>query len=120
MPANLEFTLNNTGNDFATLAITSGAATIVDSNALSLTALSSAPNQAVSVTAGGALTLPNLLTAEAQSGSRSSHRAVINVYLGGGPPHQDTWELKPDAPTEITATRISARDFRSGASSMAS
>src|SRR5262249_35732964 len=31
----------------------------------------------------------------------SQHKAVINVFLGGGPPHQDLWELKMDAPTEI-------------------
>jgi hypothetical protein len=50
---------------------------------------------------GGALSLPNLLAAEAQSGKRSSHRAVINVYLPGGPPHLDMWDLKPDAPVEV-------------------
>jgi hypothetical protein len=50
---------------------------------------------------GGALALPNLLAAEAGSGIRSSHRAVINVYLPGGPPHLDMWDLKPDAPAEI-------------------
>ena len=50
---------------------------------------------------GGALTLPNLLAAEAQSGVGSSHKAIINVYLPGGPPHIDMWDLKPDAPQEI-------------------
>jgi hypothetical protein len=49
----------------------------------------------------GGLSLPRLLAAEAQSGVRSSHRAVINVYLPGGPPHIDMWDLKPDAPAEI-------------------
>lgn len=29
------------------------------------------------------------------------HKAVINVFLGGGPPHQDMWEIKVDAPKEI-------------------
>lgn len=33
--------------------------------------------------------------------SRSSHKAVINIFLAGGPPHQDMWDLKPDAPSEI-------------------
>jgi len=26
---------------------------------------------------------------------------VINIFLGGGPPHQDMWEIKTDAPREI-------------------
>ena len=30
-----------------------------------------------------------------------THKAVINVYLPGGPPHLDMWDLKPDAPKEI-------------------
>jgi hypothetical protein len=50
---------------------------------------------------GGAMTLPNLLAAERASGTRLPHKAVINVFLPGGPPHQDMWDLKPDAPTEI-------------------
>jgi hypothetical protein len=50
---------------------------------------------------GGALALPNLLAAEAKSGIKSSHRALINIFLPGGPPHMDMWDLKPDAPPEI-------------------
>jgi hypothetical protein len=50
---------------------------------------------------GGCLALPRLLAAEAQSGTRSPHKAVINVYLPGGPPHLDMWDLKPDAPAEV-------------------
>src|SRR5947208_16830438 len=50
---------------------------------------------------GGCLALPNLLAAEARSGIRTSHKAVINIYLPGGPPHLDRWELKPDAPAEV-------------------
>ena len=49
----------------------------------------------------GGLTLPNLLKAEAASGVRSSHKSVILIYLVGGPPHQDMFDLKPDAPQEI-------------------
>src|SRR5262249_54487871 len=30
-----------------------------------------------------------------------SHRAIINVFLPGGPPHLDMFDLKPDAPTEV-------------------
>ncbi|MBS0210185.1 MAG: DUF1501 domain-containing protein [Planctomycetes bacterium] len=46
------------------------------------------------------LTLPQLLRAESERGARS-HKAVIMVYLPGGPPHQDMYDLKPDAPAEI-------------------
>lgn len=53
-----------------------------------------------SVVAGG-LALPNLLAAESFQGQRNSHKAVINVFLPGGPPHLDMWDLKPNAPTEI-------------------
>src|SRR5436189_4970463 len=49
----------------------------------------------------GGLALPQLLKAEAASGLRRSHKAVIMIYLPGGPPHQDTSDLKPDAPSEI-------------------
>jgi hypothetical protein len=51
--------------------------------------------------AHAALSLPQLLRAEAAAGTRSSHKAVINIFLGGGPPHQDMWEIKTDAPREI-------------------
>ena len=40
-------------------------------------------------------------TSGSQSPSASQHKAVINIFLGGGPPHQDMWDLKPDAPAEI-------------------
>ncbi len=47
------------------------------------------------------LTLPRLLQAEASAGHRSSPKSVILIYLVGGPPHQDMFDLKPDAPEEI-------------------
>jgi hypothetical protein len=47
------------------------------------------------------LSLADLFRATARAGGRSSHKAVINVFLGGGPPHQDMWEIKTDAPVEI-------------------
>lgn len=47
------------------------------------------------------MTLPELLRAEAQAGIGKSHKAVINVLLPGGPPHQDMVDLKPDAPADI-------------------
>jgi hypothetical protein len=49
----------------------------------------------------GALNLADILRAESISGVSSSHKAVINIFLGGGPPHQDMWEIKSDAPAEI-------------------
>lgn len=49
----------------------------------------------------GGLTLPQLLSVEAQAGVGRSHKAIINVFLPGGPPHQDMWDVKPDAPAEI-------------------
>lgn len=49
----------------------------------------------------GGLALPQLLKAEAASGIRRSRKAVIMIYLPGGPPHQDTFDLKMDAPSEI-------------------
>ncbi len=49
----------------------------------------------------GGLAVPQLLRAEAESGIRSGHKAVIMIYLPGGPPHQDTFDLKMDAPAEI-------------------
>src|SRR5437870_11032413 len=49
----------------------------------------------------GALTLADLNRLEAAAGKPSSHKAVINIFLGGGPPHQDMFDLKMDAPNEI-------------------
>ena len=48
----------------------------------------------------GGLTLPGLMRAEAKTGSRS-HKAVIMIYLSGGMAHQDTFDLKPQAPKEV-------------------
>jgi hypothetical protein len=52
------------------------------------------------------ITLPDLFHAQAQgSGSSNSRpgktRACIFIILQGGPPHLDTFDLKPDAPAEI-------------------
>ena len=49
----------------------------------------------------GGIALPQLLQAEGQTASRRQHKAVIMVYLPGGPPHQDTFDLKLDAPREV-------------------
>jgi hypothetical protein len=59
----------------------------------------------------GGLSLPGLLQAEQRAG-RSSHKAVIMVYLSGGLSHHDSFDLKPEAPREIAgefrpiATRV--------------
>ena len=49
----------------------------------------------------GGLSLPQLLQAEQLAGIRKSHKAVIMIYLPGGPPHQDMFDLKMNAPSEI-------------------
>ncbi|MDA0750440.1 MAG: DUF1501 domain-containing protein [Verrucomicrobia bacterium] len=49
----------------------------------------------------GGVSLPGLLRAESQSGIRRSHKAVIMVFLPGGPSHQDMVDLKMEAPSEI-------------------
>jgi hypothetical protein len=45
------------------------------------------------------LTLSSLMKAEAAAG-RKSHKSVIMIYLTGGLAHQDTFDLKPNAPAE--------------------
>mgnify|MGYP006399201233 CR=1 FL=1 len=52
----------------------------------------------LSVGGFGMLSMPHILEAQQQNGK---HKAVINIFLGGGPPHQDMWDIKTDAPTEI-------------------
>jgi hypothetical protein len=52
----------------------------------------------------GGLSLQQILQAQAAApdgGAASPHKAVIMVFLSGGPPHQDMLDLKPDAPAEI-------------------
>ena len=38
--------------------------------------------------------------ADASGKKRASAKACILIYNYGGPSHQDTWDLKPDAPEE--------------------
>src|SRR5258707_556740 len=51
------------------------------------------------------LTLPQLLERQqasaAPAGSKGSADACIYVFLWGGPPQQDMWDLKPNAPQGI-------------------
>jgi hypothetical protein len=49
------------------------------------------------------LTLADLLrfrAAQASNGEASKNASVILIWKGGGPSHIDTWDLKPEAPTE--------------------
>lgn len=48
------------------------------------------------------MTLPQVLRAESVLGKpHQPHKAVIMIFLPGGPPHQDMFDLKPDAPAEV-------------------
>lgn len=47
------------------------------------------------------LTLPQLLEAEASAGVKNSRKSLILIYLVGGPPHLDMFDLKPQAPREV-------------------
>ena len=59
----------------------------------------------------GGLSLPQILEAESRLGgarpdsnshsNSNPHKATIMIFLAGGPPHQDMFDLKPDAPREI-------------------
>jgi hypothetical protein len=52
----------------------------------------------------GGLTLADMLRLRAQAGDASApvkKKAVILVWLAGGPSHIDMYDLKPDAPAEI-------------------
>src|SRR6058998_536655 len=49
----------------------------------------------------GGMALPDLLRLEAKEGKKSSSKALINVHLSGGPSHQDMWDLKPEAASEV-------------------
>jgi hypothetical protein len=47
------------------------------------------------------LSLPNILRAEAVTGNKNPHKAVIMIFLPGGPAHQDILDLKPEAPVDM-------------------
>jgi hypothetical protein len=49
----------------------------------------------------GGLSLPRILAAEEAGQIARSHKSVIMVYLSGGLAHQDSFDLKPDAPDGI-------------------
>ncbi|HWL07059.1 MAG TPA: DUF1501 domain-containing protein [Planctomicrobium sp.] len=49
----------------------------------------------------GGLSLPQVLKAEHAHGVNGHGKGVIMIFLPGGPPHQDMWDIKTDAPSEI-------------------
>ena len=51
----------------------------------------------------GGLTLADLLRLKAagQVAPQSTHKAVIMIFLSGGPSHIDTYDMKPNAPAEL-------------------
>jgi hypothetical protein len=49
----------------------------------------------------GALGLADLYRLDAAQSAPQRHKSVIHIFLGGGPPHQDMWEIKTEAPREI-------------------
>ena len=53
----------------------------------------------------GGLSLPQILRAQESfplvPGKKLAHKAVIMIYLSGGPSHQDMFDLKMDAPKEF-------------------
>jgi hypothetical protein len=54
----------------------------------------------------GGLALPQILQAQSAAGIRLSQKAVIMIYLPGGPPHQDMWEIKTEAPVAGRAVQL--------------
>ncbi len=54
----------------------------------------------------GGMALPELLRAEAQAHLGKSQKSIIMVYLPGGPSHQDMYDLKMDAPSEIRGSFV--------------
>ncbi len=54
----------------------------------------------------GGLSLADILRSEAASAvatpsTKHAHKSVINIFLAGGPPHQDMWDIKSEAPSEV-------------------
>src|SRR5688572_11440223 len=47
------------------------------------------------------LSLPQVLSAQSQSGRQAKAKNVILLWMGGGASNIDTFDMKPDAPAEI-------------------
>ena len=59
----------------------------------------------------GGLTLPNLLRLRAEGAvpAEKTHKAVIMVFLSGGPSHLDSYDMKPDLPADFAASSSRSR-----------
>jgi len=49
----------------------------------------------------GGLGLSDVLRLQAANGQRRTHKSVIMIFLPGGPSHQDMFDLKMNAPSEV-------------------
>lgn len=49
----------------------------------------------------GGLTLPALMKLRAEGKAATGNKAVILLWMTGGPSHIDTWDPKPDMPREV-------------------
>jgi len=49
----------------------------------------------------GGASLPQILKAQQEQGLSDHDKGIIMIFLPGGPPHQDMWDIKQDAPSEI-------------------
>ena len=49
----------------------------------------------------GGMSMPDILRAEAAASTGRSHKSIIMIFQPGGPPHQDMYDLKPNAPVGI-------------------
>jgi len=49
----------------------------------------------------GGLGLADILRADGSAAVVPEQKSVINIFLAGGPPHQDMWDIKTEAPAEI-------------------
>ncbi|HEV8062671.1 MAG TPA: DUF1501 domain-containing protein, partial [Gemmataceae bacterium] len=46
-------------------------------------------------------TLADVMRAQPAEKTGTGSASIINIFLGGGPPHQDMWDIKTEAPKEI-------------------
>jgi hypothetical protein len=49
----------------------------------------------------GSMTLPGLLRAESARATPGKAKSCILIYLWGGPPQQDMWDMKPNSPVGV-------------------
>ena len=55
----------------------------------------------------GGMALPDLLKARAAAGLSPPDTTVILFWMWGGPSQLETWDCKPDAPSEYRGSRSS-------------